>query len=137
MRHKCYVVTTALFALSLLAVPALAHHAFQAEYDEHKIITLKGVLTKVDWINPHIYFYLDLVDVKDASGNPQHWKLGTTAPGAYRNAGLTRAMWKVGDTYTVTAAAAKDGTNLAHVIDWVFPDGHKVKVWFGDVNDAK
>ncbi len=134
MKHKSIGAFVALMGLFLAAMPAMAHHAFQAEYDENKIITLKGTLTKIDWINPHIYFYMD---VKDAKGNVQHWKLGTTAPGAYRNAGLTKSMWTIGDTYTATAAAAKDGTNLAHVKDWIFPDGHKVTVWFGDPNDTR
>lgn len=134
MRHKTCAFLVALFGAVLFAAPALAHHAFQAEFDEHKMITLTGVLTKVDWINPHIYFYLD---VKDASGNVQHWTLGTTAPTVYRNAGLTKSMWKVGDTYTVTAASAKDKTNLAFAKDWTFPDGHKVTVWFGDPSDNR
>ena len=134
MKHKSIGAFLALLGLFVAAAPAIAHHAFQAEYDENKIITLKGTLVKIDWINPHIYFYLD---VKDASGTVQHWTLGTTAPGAYRNAGLTKGMWTIGDTYTVTAAAAKDKSNLAHVKDWIFPDGHKVTVWFGDPNDAR
>jgi Family of unknown function (DUF6152) len=105
MSHKLAVILGALFSLLSLAAPARAHHAFQAEYDENKQIKLTGVLTKVDWINPHIFFYLD---VTDPDGKVTNWALSTAAPGLYHTAGLNRNFVKVGDTYTVTAYRAKD-----------------------------
>jgi hypothetical protein len=118
-----------------LALPALAHHSFQAEFDESKQFQMTGVLTKVDWINPHIRFFLD---VKDADGKVTSWDLATVAPTIYHRAGLTRTFVKVGDTYTVTVCAAKDGSkNLAFVKTWKYPDGHTVNVWFGDPSTLK
>jgi Family of unknown function (DUF6152) len=134
MRQKVAVVLAMLFGLLPLAAPARAHHAFQAEYDDTKQLKLTGVLTKVDWINPHIFFYMD---VKDADGKVTNWALSTAAPGLYHNAGLNRNFVKVGDTYTVTVYRAKDGTkNLACVKDWTYSDGHVVNVWFRDPSDT-
>lgn len=133
MKFKLSLVSASLLSMLALAMPVLAHHAFQAEYDEHQQIKLTGVLTKVDWINPHIFFYMD---VKDADGKVTNWALSTAGPGLYHNAGLNRNFVKVGETYTVTAYRAKDGTkNLATVKDWTYPDGHVVNVWFRDPSD--
>jgi hypothetical protein len=89
----------------------------------------------VAWENPHAYFYLD---VKDAGGKVTNWALETVGPGSLRRAGLVRAgVFEVGQTYTVTVCAAKDGSkNLAWVKDFKFPDGKVVTIWFGDPNGA-
>jgi hypothetical protein len=135
MWHKHRTSLAGLFLCLLSAVPALAHHSFQAEFDEAKQFQLTGVLTKVDWINPHIRF---LLDVKDADGKVTTWDLATVAPTIYHRAGLTRTFVKVGETYTVTVCAAKDGSkNLAFVKTWKYPDGHTVNVWFGDPGQLK
>jgi hypothetical protein len=135
MSRKPHVILLGLLVLLGMAVPAFAHHSFQAEFDESKQFQLTGVLTKVDWINPHIRFFLD---VKDADCKITSWDLATVAPTIYHRAGLTRTFVKVGETYTVTVCAAKDGSkNLAFVKTWKYPDGHTVNVWFGDPGTLK
>ena len=73
----------AIIGLLISAMPAMAHHSVQAEFDLNKSLTLTGVVTKVEWINPHSYLYLD---VKDDSGNVKHWAFEMAGPGAARGA---------------------------------------------------
>lgn len=116
------------------AVAASAHHSVQAEFDINKPITITGVVTKVEWINPHSYLYLD---VKDDSGNVKHWAFEMAGPGALRRAGLSRADrggLKPGDTITVNAVAAKDGTDAGLIKDVTLPDGRKFTIWTSDPN---
>lgn len=135
MFHRRRDILLCLLAIFGMALPAWAHHSFQAEFDESKQFQLTGVLTKIDWINPHIRFFLD---VKGPDGKVTSWDLATVAPTIYHRAGLTRTFVKVGDTYTVTVCAAKDGSkNLAFVKTWKYPDGHTVNVWFGDPGTLK
>lgn len=95
-------------ALAILAayVPAKAHHSFAAEYDEKKVIKLTGAITKVDWSNPHVYFY---IDVEDDKGNVANWSLEMGAPGALRGRGWNKNTLKIGDVVTVEGTRAKDG----------------------------
>ena len=86
----------------------LAHHSFAAEYESKDLVTLTGVITKVEWTNPHIYFY---VDVKDASGTVVNWAVEGYPPNTLKRTGFTRDDLKVGDTVTVTAYTAKDSSD--------------------------
>lgn len=96
----------------LLGAPAArAHHSFAAEYDSKKPVTLKGIVTKVDWMNPHVYFYLD---VTDESGKVTNWGLEMGPPNGLQRAGWTRNTMKVGDEVVVEGTLAKDGTNQAN-----------------------
>ena len=98
-----------LFAFLVLlgaSAPAWAHHSFAAEYDSTKAVKVTGAVTKVDWSNPHVYFY---VDVEDDSGNVTNWAFEMGAPGALRNTGWTRTSMKIGDLVTVEGTRAKDG----------------------------
>lgn len=119
MRHKLLATFFALFVLSFSA-PLFAHHAFEAEFDLHKPLKLTGVLTKVDWVNPHVYFYMD---VKDASGNVTNWQFENSPPGMLRRGGLERNMLPVGQTVTIEGYGAKDGSknlgwaNTMHLAD--------------------
>ena len=101
-----------------------AHHSFAAEYDEKQIIELKGTVTRFDWLNPHVRFY---VDVKDASGKVTNWDLELMSPNTLTRAGWDRHALKVGDQVTVTAYKAKDGTNRANARGNVtLADGRKI-----------
>jgi len=104
-----HFLTLALLLAS--AAPLMAHHSFAAEYDSKKPVTLKGIVTKVDWLNPHVYFYLD---VKDDSGNVTNWALEMGPPVLLQKAGWTRNMMKVGDEVTVEGLLAKDGAKQAN-----------------------
>jgi hypothetical protein len=107
-----------------LALPALAHHAFSAEYDANKTIVLTGVVTKVEWMNPHVRFY---VDVKDDKGNLTNWDLELQSPNSLARNGWNRHTLKVGDKVTVSAFLAKDGVNRANARGSVtLGDGHKI-----------
>jgi Family of unknown function (DUF6152) len=113
---------------------AWAHHSVQAEFDLNKPLTITGVVTKVEWINPHSYLYLD---VKDYGGNVKHWAFEMAGPGALRRAGLSRADrggLKAGDTVTINAVAAKDGTDSGLIKDVTLPDGRKFTIWTSDPN---
>jgi hypothetical protein len=108
----------------MATMPALAHHSFQAEFDANKAVTLKGTISKIDWINPHIYFYLD---VKDDDGKVTNWTLECIPTGFMHRAGLTREDFNVGDTITVLAYRAKDGTRaFAWLQELTFANGRKV-----------
>jgi len=120
--------------LLLISVAAWAHHSVQAEFDLNKPLTMTGVVTKVEWINPHSYLYLD---VKDENGNLKHWAFEMAGPGALRRAGLSRADrggLKAGDTITVNAVAAKDGSDAGLIKDVTLPDGRKFTIWTSDPN---
>ena len=91
------------FSVSL----AMAHHSFTAEYDRAKPITLAGTVTKVEWMNPHVYFYMDVKDEKDGMVTNWAFELGNPA-GLYRN-GWKKEALKIGGTATVAGWLAKDG----------------------------
>jgi hypothetical protein len=105
------------------ALPVFAHHSFAAEYDSTKPVELKGVVTKVEWTNPHARFY---VDVKDANGKITNWNLELASPNVLSRNGWTRHSLKEGDTVTVQGSKAKDGDNLANARTVVLADGRKV-----------
>lgn len=124
----------AVVGLLMAGMPASAHHSVQAQFDLNKPIMVMGVVTKVEWINPHSYLYLD---VKDNGGTLKHWAFEMAGPGSLRRSGLSRADrggLKVGDTITVNAVLAKDGTDSALIKDLTLPDGRKFTIWTQDPN---
>jgi Family of unknown function (DUF6152) len=97
--------------LAAAAAPVLAHHSFAAEYDSKKPVSLRGIVTKIDWMNPHVYFYLD---VKDDGGNVSNWALEMGPPTLLQRAGWTRTTMKVGDEVVIEGLLAKDGSKQAN-----------------------
>ena len=116
-------VTAACLWLVAATIPLSAHHSFDAEYDREKPIKLTGLVTKVEWMNPHARFY---VDVKDSAGNVTSWNLELGSPASLIRRGWTRHSLKVGDQVTVNASLAKDGSKMANVRAVVLADGTSV-----------
>jgi len=110
-------------ALLTAAVPAMAHHSFAAEYDSTKPIELKGTVTKVEWANPHIYYY---VDVKDKNGKVTNYAVEGGTPGQLYRQGWRKDSLKVGDEVTVSGFRAKDGSNHVNGRRVTLPDGKRV-----------
>jgi len=110
-------------ALALGSMPLLAHHSFAAQYDRTKQVKLSGPVTKVEWMNPHARFY---VDVKDEAGKVTNWEFELGSPNGLTRAGWTRNSLKIGDVVTVEGFLAKDGSNLANAYKVTFADGKQV-----------
>jgi DNA/RNA endonuclease YhcR with UshA esterase domain len=98
------------------------HHSFSAEYDIAKPVTLKGLVTKVEWMNPHTFFF---INVKDESGKVTNWALEMGAPSALQKQGWTRNTLQVGDEVTVEGSLARNGSNLANA-SAVYRSGKKL-----------
>ena len=121
MRLK-YLGLLSLVGMLAGTAPMSAHHSFAAEYDSNTMVTLTGKISKVDWTNPHIYIH---VDVKDTTGKVTAWSLEGYPPNTLKRTGFPRAILKEGDTITITAYKAKDGTNTGAGREITFPDGSK------------
>jgi hypothetical protein len=110
-------------SLMAAAVPALAHHSFAAEYDRSKAVQLKGTVTKVEWMNPHARFYLD---VKGDDGKVTNWEFELGSPNGLMRNGWTRNSLKIGDVVTVNGSQAKDGSNLVNASNVTMENGKRV-----------
>lgn len=114
----------ALLALALTtAAIAAAHHSFAAEFDASKPVKVTGVVTKVEWMNPHIWFY---VDVKDDDGKVTNWGFSGGAPGQLQRRGIYRQVIQEGMTVTVEGFRSKDGSTNANGARVTFADGRQV-----------
>jgi len=119
---------TRLMALTLGLLFAItpflqAHHSFAAEYDSNQPVKVTGTVTRVDWQNPHIWFF---VDVKDAQGKVTNWGFSGGPPGVLQRRGINRDALKAGDVVVVEGFRARDGSNNASVGKVTFPDGGSV-----------
>jgi hypothetical protein len=111
MRTRLTVAVVSIAAL-LAAVPVVAHHSFAAEYDADKPIKLTGTVTKIEWTNPHCYFYIDAKN--ETSGKTENWGFEMGNPNALLRAGWTPNSVKIGEEVTVEGTRAKDGTLLGN-----------------------
>ena len=133
MSHRFFGVLAACGML-LAAVPAVAHHAVQAQYDFDKPIKFTGALLKMEWINPHSMMHLE---VTNDDGSKTVWIFQTTAAAALRQRGLGRASeggFEVGKTYTALGFAARNGHSMGFLREITMPDGRHITMWFGDPN---
>ena len=116
-------MAVAVLALLVSAEPVRAHHSFAAEYDSAKPITLKGVVSRVEWTNPHARFY---VDVKESDGTTATWNLELASPNVLTRNGWTRKTLNIGDEITVQGSLAKDGSKMANARSVVLASGKRV-----------
>lgn len=105
------------------ATPVRAHHSFAAEFDANRKLSFHGVVTKVEWTNPHTYFY---VNVKDDNGHVANWIFETAGPNLLSRLGWKRNSLKVGDLVTVVGYPAWDGARIASARSVILADGRKV-----------
>jgi hypothetical protein len=110
-------------ALFLAAMRISAHHAFAAEYDVNKRVTVSGTVTRFEWINPHAWLY---VDGKDESDKATSWSFEMGSPNGLLHRGWSRTELKKGDQVTVEGYRAKDGRNVANAANVTMPDGRKL-----------
>jgi len=122
MRNK-WIPLAAVGMMLVGAVPAFAHHSFAAEFDANQPVELRGTVTKIEWMNPHAYFY---IDVKDESGKVTSWGLEMGSPNGLMRQGWTRNSLKVGDEVVVDGSKAKDGSNIANARSVVLASGQKL-----------
>jgi len=115
--------------LLLMELPSLAHHSFAAEYDASKPVTLKGVIARVEWTNPHIRFYMD---VKSPGGSPTRWEISGPSVNALARNGGKKDSLKIGDTVTVDGFLARTVKNLANMKTVKSADGKILLDRIGD-----
>jgi Family of unknown function (DUF6152) len=126
---KWRITVAAVAALVWSSVPLVAHHSFAAEFDEKQPVTLRGTLTKMEWTNPHGWFY---VDVKDANGKVVNWAIEAGAPNALIRRGLRMTDFPVGSELIIEGYRAKNGSPTANGKNVTFTDGRNFFLGAGD-----
>jgi hypothetical protein len=123
MNHKFLTVLASCIGLLLISASLFGHHSEAAQFDVSKPIKVTGVVKKLEWMNPHIWFY---VDVKDEKGNVTTWGFSGLPPGMAMRKGFTKDTLKIGETVMVQGFRAKDGSNNASGFILTFADGRQV-----------
>jgi len=128
MRTKIFSTLAGAIALSIAAAPTSAHHAFSAEFDANSPVEIKGTVTKMEWINPHSWIHIDVVN---ENGEVEQWMVEGGAPNAILRRGFTADSLKPGTVILVEGYRARDGSNRANGRDITFEDGTKLFVGAG------
>ena len=115
--------TSLIISLLLVVAPASAHHSFVAMYDRDRPITFTGQITRLEWANPHVYYY---VDVTDEAGNVTNYAVEGATPADLQRQGVRRDFLKIGETVTVSGFRARDGSNHVNGREVTFSDGRNV-----------
>jgi Family of unknown function (DUF6152) len=130
MKSKLSLIALSASLLVAAAAPAFAHHAFAAEFDAKKPVKLRGTVTKMEWINPHTWIYMD---VKKPDGTVEEWMIEAGTPNTLLRRGFTKDSLKAGTEVLVDGYQSKDGSLRANGRDLTLPDG---KTLFLGSNDA-
>jgi hypothetical protein len=120
---KALIVAVASGICLLAGMTAMAHHSFATQYDSSKAITLEGVVTKVEWMNPHARFYMD---VKDPNGQTANWNLELASPNVLKRNGWSSKSLQIGDHVKVEGSVARDGSKMANARVVTLPTGQRV-----------
>ena len=126
MKRCLLEVLAVTLGLLVATAPARAHHSFAAQYDRNKPVTLTGSVIRIEWMNPHVYFYME---VKDTSGKVTNWAIEGGAPNTLYRAGWRKDSLKIGEVVTVEGFLARDGSNLVNLSTVTIAGGRRI---FGD-----
>jgi hypothetical protein len=121
MKNK--FIWMAVAAMVAAGTPAMAHHSFAAEFDAERPVKLTGTVSKIEWTNPHAYFY---IEVKDAAGKTTNWGLEMGSPNGLMRQGWSRNSMKVGDVVSIEGSQAKDGAKLANARSVTLSSGQRL-----------
>ena len=134
MHARTVLIATALAAASLTVVPVSAHHSFAAEFDSEQPVELRGTVTKVEWMNPHTFFY---VDVEGEDGEYQNWAVELGSPNGLMRRGWTRNSLQIGDEVNVAGSRARDGSYKANARMVTLSDGRRMFAGTSDPDAAE